>query len=194
MGSLESLLESRCQDFSAARLEQVFNRCFYTGWNTRLYGGADEPLYRPASSSDNCHALHYRHDFFASALHEVAHWCIAGEERRQQLDFGYWYAPEGRSAEQQRAFEAVECKPQALEWFFSRACGYRFRLSADNLNMDTQEMHDSSAFQLGVLAQAKRWQVDGLPQRAQLFYRALCVEFGTTDPADQLCFDLADLQ
>jgi elongation factor P hydroxylase len=101
------------------------------------------------------HLLWYREDYFASALHEVAHWCIAGEQRRQQLDFGYWYAPDGRSPEQQGAFEAVEYKPQALEWFFSLACGYRFRLSADNLGMPGGEMPDASEFRGRVCEQAR---------------------------------------
>ncbi len=32
----------------------------------------------------------------------------------------------GATSEQQLAFEAVEAKPQALEWLFSLACGYPF--------------------------------------------------------------------
>ncbi len=53
--------------------------------------------------------------FYASALHEIAHWCIAGENRCQQVDYGYWYEPNGRSEERQFEFEKVEVKPQALE-------------------------------------------------------------------------------
>lgn len=44
-----------------------------------------------------------------------------GEKRRQLVDFGYWYAPDGRSAEQQELFQAVEVKPQAMEWILSPA-------------------------------------------------------------------------
>jgi elongation factor P hydroxylase len=49
---------------------------------------------------------------------------------------GYWYAPDGRTQEQQACFEQVEIKPQALEWLLTRACDRRFRVSLDNLNGD----------------------------------------------------------
>jgi elongation factor P hydroxylase len=127
---------ARCtaaDNFQAQRLEEVFARCFSRRWRTRLVGGADEPSYQPATDRHALHVLHYRSDYFASALHETAHWCIAGERRRQLPDFGYWYAPDGRDQQQQLAFEAVEARPQALEWLFSLACGYRFRISVDNL-------------------------------------------------------------
>ena len=100
--------------FQAARLERVFTGCFARQWRTVLLGGAEEPYYQPAADRHATHLLHYRSDFFASALHEVAHWCIAGEQRLQLADFGYWYAPDGRDAAQQRDFEAVEVKPKAL--------------------------------------------------------------------------------
>jgi elongation factor P hydroxylase len=179
--------------FTAARLERVFDACFAGHWNTRLSGGAQEPLYQPAQRAGDYHALHYRCDYFASALHEVAHWCIAGERRRQLQDFGYWYAPEGRSADQQYAFETVECKPQALEWFFSRACAYRFQVSADNLDLASRGLLDTSLFKRRVLEQALSWQQTGLPARAELFYRGLCCEFGTGVRAPDLHFTLSEL-
>ena len=40
-----------------------------------------------------------------------------------------WYAPDGRTKEQQALFEQVEIKPQAIEWMFSKAFGRRFRVS-----------------------------------------------------------------
>lgn len=188
---MESLSEP--QLFDSAQVERVFNDCFADSCNTRLHGGAAEPFYQPAVGSGGCHALYYRADFFASALHEVAHWCIAGAQRRQQPDFGYWYAPEGRSAEQQNAFELVEYKPQALEWFFSLACAYRFQVSPDNPALASAGMLDITAFQRQVVEQALAWQRIGLPARAGVFYAALCSEFGTAIPADQLSFTLAQL-
>ncbi len=181
------------QTFAAARLEYLFDACFASRWNTRLIGGAEEPYYQPATSEKHSHTLYYRQDYFASALHEVAHWCLAGEQRRQQFDLGYWYAPEGRTAQQQRAFEAVERKPQALEWFFSRACGYRFQVSVDNLPESAQEIPDATAFHRSVLEQVGVWQKAGLPERAEIFYTALCREFGTAVPANRLHFSLAQL-
>jgi elongation factor P hydroxylase len=193
MTCIEAAWETSPGVFAGVRLERVFNACFADKWHTRLRGGVDEPLYQPAQGSDDHHLLSYRADYFASALHEVAHWCIAGEQRRQLPDFGYWYAPEGRSVSQQQAFEAVEAKPQALEWFFSRACGYRFQVSADNLELASQQVLDIPGFQRAVLNAARLWQSQGLPERAALFYGALCEEFGTTVGADQQRFFLADL-
>jgi elongation factor P hydroxylase len=193
MGAVEGVPLSAPHSFVPARVERVFDDCFAGTYNTRLFGGAAEPLYQPAKASGGYHALYYRSDFFASALHEVAHWCIAGAQRRQQPDFGYWYIPESRSVEQQRAFERVECKPQALEWFFSRACACPFQVSADNPDLASAGMLDTAAFQLGVLEQALAWQTAGLPARAAVFYTALCREFGTAIPATQLGFTLAML-
>lgn len=67
-------------------------------------------------------------------MHEIAHWCVAGEARRQQDDFGYWYHPEGRSVQQQAAFLQVEVLPQSLELLFCAAAAIPFRVSLDNLS------------------------------------------------------------
>ncbi len=176
-----------------ARLEGVFAHCFASSENARLVGGAAEPLYEPATSSGGCNILHYRDDYFASALHEVAHWCIAGPARRRQRDFGYWYAPDGRSPGQQRAFEQVEYKPQALEWYFARACGSPFRLSLDNLQGSSGQLPDNSDFALRVVAQARHWQQVGLPSRGELFFGALSREFGTGATVNALCFEPEEL-
>lgn len=160
------------------RIVQVFNREF-VDFNTVLCPGADEPLYLPA---DDLHGarIFSREDFPASALHEVAHWCIAGEARRQKVDFGYWYAQDGRNAEQQRAFQQVEVKPQAIEWALSRAVGLNFRVSIDNLN---GEATDPFGFELAVWQQARHYDRVGLPERAARFYRALQTEFGGVEQA-----------
>ncbi|RLQ20213.1 transporting ATPase [Seongchinamella sediminis] len=178
--------------FDCSRLVSVFDDCFGASENTALVGGAEEPLYLPAGNDNPRNLLYFREDYFASALHETAHWCIAGAERRKQVDFGYWYAPEGRSAQQQRAFEAVEVKPQALEWLFSLACGYRFRISADNFADDGQPT-GSREFRHAVAAQARRWQQQGLPPRAARFYRALAREFATALALTDLVFDPASI-
>lgn len=193
MGIVGGMPLSTAQSFLPVRVERVFNDCFADTYNTRLFGGAAEPFYQPANASGSYHALYYRSDYFASALHEVAHWCIAGAQRRQQADFGYWYTPESRSGDQQYAFERVECKPQALEWFFSRACDYRFQVSADNPDLAGEGLLDTAAFQRAVVEQALVWQRVGLPARAGVFYAALCREFGTDIPVTQLGFTLAML-
>ena len=86
-----------CQD-----LIRLFDECFLADLNTCLLGGYPEPEYLPADASHPHHRILFTRDYFRSALHEVAHWCVAGPERRLMPDFGYWYAPDGRTAEQQR--------------------------------------------------------------------------------------------
>lgn len=180
-------------DFQARRLEQLFASCFTADYRTRLVGGASEPYYEPAASAHACHHLYYRSDYFASALHETAHWCIAGERRRQLPDFGYWYAADGRNAQQQFAFEAVEAKPQALEWLFSQACRYRFIISVDNLGAPDIGTPDDGHFKQQVLAQARGWRQRGLPHRAQVFFAALALEFGTGLQLQDLALEAGSL-
>ena len=159
-------------------VEEAFHGCFLDGENTRLQGGAQEPLYRPARGGEP-NAIFYTLDYAASALHEVAHWCVAGPERRRREDYGYWYAPDGRSEEQQRLFEQVEVRPQAMEWIFNVAAGRRFRVSADNLNMG---LGPSESFKQAVFEQTRRFCRDGLPQRAARFALALAVRSGVECP------------
>ena len=154
----------------------IFNDCFAIKYNTQLLKGEEEPLYLPADASRPYHAIFFAHGYFSSALHECAHWFIAGEERRKKVDFGYWYAPDGRTPEQQTLFESLEVKPQALEWLLSRAAGHPFRVSLDNLNGVPT---DTRAFKLEIVQQTKKYCVQGLPRRAEIFRRALCYFYGT---------------
>ncbi|MGP4847550.1 elongation factor P hydroxylase, partial [Marinobacter sp. 1Y8] len=102
-------------------LIQLFNTLF-ANQQIILVRSDGEPEYFPAKNNEPAR-IEFAHGFFASALHEISHWCVAGDARRQLSDFGYWYAPDGRSAAQQQAFERVEIKPQALECLFTLACG-----------------------------------------------------------------------
>ncbi len=168
-------LQERC---TSDVLEGIFRNTFFDRYNTLLQGGASEPLYQPAPVKGQPHILCYREDFCSSALHEVAHWCLAGEERRQQLDFGYWYLPDGRTREQQRLFEQVEVKPQALEWLFSEAAGHSFHISVDNLSAEGVA---SEGFVNRVCQQARSWCRGGLPERGALFLKGLSDYFATGD-------------
>lgn len=109
----------------------VFSRLFSASHHTVLVGGANEPLYEPAKDAEPARII-FKEDFVASALHELAHWCIAGAERRKQVDYGYWYVPD-RSGEAQSRFEEAEATPQAMEWVLSVAAGVPFRVSVDNV-------------------------------------------------------------
>lgn len=164
---------------SAADLVAIFDQCFAVEFNTVLRGGAEEPVYLPARGGAPVHTVVFTQDYFASALHEVAHWCLAGPARRQCVDYGYWYAPDGRSPEQQRAFEQVEVKPQAIEYHFTEACGAVFRVSADNLN---QAMGASEHFRRAIVEQARAYCRTGLPPRAAAFARALAARYDQPIP------------
>ncbi len=155
----------------------VFNHVFLKRNQTCLVGGGDEPEYLPAEAASGYHRIIFTRDYYASALHEIAHWCIAGSERRLLPDYGYWYAPDGRTAQQQRDFEQVEIKPQALEWLFSMACGYRFRVSADNLNAHTGP---SIEFKCAIVDQAKNY-CKSMPDRPKLLIETLEHVYQTTD-------------
>ena|SRR5690625_4569314 len=155
-------------------LIRLFNTTFASE-NTVLVRGGEEPIYLPATDEVPYHRILFAHGFFASALHEVAHWCIAGAARRQLVDYGYWYCPDGRDEEEQAAFERVEAKPQALEWAFSLAARFRFHVSVDNLSGIPV---DRAAFQRRVQAELQRYIDDGFPPRAQRMIEALASVYG----------------
>ncbi len=73
----------------------------------------------------------------------------------------------------------MEVEPQALEWYFSQACAYPFRVSVDNLDPISGALPDTLDFRRRVAARARRWQQRGLPARADIFGRALALAFGT---------------
>ncbi|CTX35204.1 putative transporting ATPase [Escherichia coli] len=133
------------------QLIEIFNSCFADEFNTRLIKGDDEPIYLPADAEVPYNRIVFAHGFYASAIHEISHWCIAGKARRELVDFGYWYCPDGRDAQTQSQFEDVEVKPQALDWLFCVAAGYPFNVSCDNLEGDFEP--DRVVFQRRVHAQ-----------------------------------------
>jgi elongation factor P hydroxylase len=151
-------------------LIRIFNTCFESSHNTRLTCGEDEPLYLPAHETCSWHSIVFAHGFFSSALHECAHWLIAGEARRKLVDYGYWYIPDGRTAEQQARFQQVEVKPQAMEWILSNAAGFPFHFSIDNLcGVET----NPEPFKEAVRQQVRVYRQQGLSPRAALFHKAL---------------------
>ena len=147
---------------------ECFNSAFSLTENTVLQGGANEPYYRPGSPN----VIHFREDFSRSALHEVAHWCVAGAARRGLPDYGYWYAPDGRDEAEQAAFYGVEVRPQAIEKMFCEALGIDFKVSVDNLSVSLSDPAIAS-FTAAVNDEFDRLSRCGLPERAELFRRAL---------------------
>ena len=148
--------------FVSTDLEQLFSSCFATDQHTVLVGGAEEPFYLPAQDGQPAKVI-YTRDYFRSALHEIAHWCVAGVARRRLPDFGYWYAADGRSAEQQAEFQRLEIKPQSLELLFCAAAGHPFRVSLDNLH---GQAGDACDFEQAVLERARWLAQRGVTGRA----------------------------
>ncbi len=157
----------------AHELEQLFAQTFFEQYRTILQGGAAEPEYRPGTG-DQPSYIYYTQDYFRSALHETAHWCVAGPVRRTLVDFGYWYAPDGRDRAQQAEFEKMEVYPQALELIFSAACNHRFRVSLDNLTGDTGR---TQPFETAVLARAESLLASGLSERTAQWTTALATHY-----------------
>ena len=149
----------------------IFNQTFFESFNTKLELGADEPIYLPADGEVSHHRIVFARGFYASALHEIAHWCVAGPERRLLEDFGYWYEPDGRTEQVQSEFEKVEIRPQAYEWILSLSAGLKFNVSCDNLNGDFEP--DRLAFMAKVHNEVMSILDNGLPPRVEALSNAL---------------------
>ena len=153
---------------AVSQLVGLFNATFEQSDRTMLQGGADEPYYVPGEPN----SIFFREDFVRSALHEVAHWCVAGERRRTLPDYGYWYSPDGRDANQQQAFFTVEARPQAIERYFCEAIGIPFSPSIDNVGaqIELQQLH---RFEVRIQEWCNQFERIGLPLRAARFTAAL---------------------
>ncbi len=115
------------------------------------------------------------------------------DKRRLLPDLGYWYAPDGRTADQQTLFEQVEIKPQSIEWLFAQSFGRKFRVSLDNL---TGEGGNGTTFKDNVFAQVQRYFSGEakLPRDAALFieYICMCVRGGKRLQSDEFIRELLD--
>lgn len=181
---------------NADDLIKLFNQLFEATENTILVRGTNEPIYLPAGSGSPYHAspaaqVVFAHGFFASAMHEISHWCIAGVQRRELVDYGYWYRPDGRTQAEQQEFEKVEAKPQALEWMLNVAAGSPFRISVDNLS---GEPTDPGAFKQAVYTQLQTYLRDGVPARAQKFIEALAAFYRVELPLRLDYFNFSSLR
>lgn len=168
-----------------------FNHWF-SHLNVTLVRGDFEPEYFPATETEAAR-IQFAHGFFNSALHEISHWSIAGEQRRLLPDLGYWYAPDGRTAEQQALFEQVEIKPQAIEWLFSKAFGRKFQVSLDNL---TGDGGNGATFKDHVYAQLQQYFTGEakLPRDAAHFIDCICAytRSGKTLQSDEFQREMLD--
>ncbi|MFC0335918.1 hypothetical protein SAMN05421848_2945 [Kushneria avicenniae] len=169
---MTSQQQEHCQ---VEKLITLFNHVFSSRYQTLLVRGDDEPVYLPADDNHAHHRIVFAHGYFASALHEISHWCIAGARRRLLEDYGYWYMPDGRDGSAQKAFETAEIAPQAIEKILTLACDRRFNVSVDNLEGSAEV--DRDAFTNQVEIRRQRYLMEGLPLRAEAFRRALSALF-----------------
>lgn len=165
----------------------LFEQTFFSQYQTKLVKGEAEPVYFPADQNCNYHQVVFAHGYYSSALHEIAHWCVAGQDRRLLEDYGYWYLPDGRDHVQQSQFQQVEVKPQALEWAFCVAANKSFNVSADNLNGCEA---DATGFRLSVYQQVKTYLQEGFPERAQQFIEVLANYYQVSVPLTSSQFEL----
>ena len=163
----------------------IFESTFLIPFNTQLICGENEPIYLPADNEHSFHRIIFAHGFYASALHEIAHWLVAGEKRRLLEDYGYWYEPDGRSAIQQAEFEKVEVVPQAIEWAVAVSCGFKFDVSVDNLSgIEIDRM----AFKAKVHLQLLSYLENGFSERTTQLIQA-CAKFYKVPPLTKQMFD-----
>jgi len=60
----------------------LLNTNYLNNYHTKIIGGFDEPFYL-APKEGNKAEIQFTHDYIRSALHELAHWCTAGAERKK---------------------------------------------------------------------------------------------------------------
>ena len=101
--------------------------------NLIIQGDAEEPFYKAPTATTNA-ILYFRSNYPRSLLHEISHYCLAGDRRRNLDDFGYWYAPCRRTATEQQRFEEVETRPQGLEKAMCEIVGLEFLPSLDDFS------------------------------------------------------------
>ena len=118
--------DDECCQYLTATFLGVFPRL-------QIIGGKDEPYY-VAPKGDEDAIIYFRSNYPRSLLHEVAHYCLAGDRRRKIDDFGFWYAPCGRTEEEQSLFESVEARPQGLERAMCEIIGLKFVPSLDDFS------------------------------------------------------------
>ena len=174
----------------AILVEKTFNNSFELSYNTILINKGEEPIYLPSDKTHKHNRIVFANGFWSSALHEISHWCVAGEKRRNLVDYGYWYQPDGRDEKTQSEFEKVEVKPQALEWIFTQSLGQEFFLSTDNLSGGGASNVDS--FKLKIREQVKSYLENGLPLRARIFSEQLRISSANEEKWSKFVVDVSE--
>jgi elongation factor P hydroxylase len=157
----------------ADAVADLFNACFDRPGTAdrdraRMVRGGDEPMFLPAGRDRRVAEVVYARGLAQSCLHEAAHWLSAGPERRELVDYGFWYLPDGRDPVAQERFERHEAAIQGLESLLAEAAGIEFHVSCDNLACATPSPAFIAAIRLA--AQDRRRK---LPARARRVHDAL---------------------
>ncbi|MBF0659521.1 elongation factor P hydroxylase [Psychrobacter sp. NG25] len=117
-------------DHLCNKLKILFEHLFRT---LTIIGGVDEPYYEAPKANTNA-KIFFKENYPRSLLHEIAHYCLAGQKRRKLDDYGYWYTECGRTSEEQELFQLVEARPQGLEKAMCEAIGIHFSPSFDDFS------------------------------------------------------------
>ena len=171
-------------------LANLFNATFETAENTILVATMDEPHYMPHGDDRLGNCIFYTQDSYTSLMHEVAHWCRAGKERRQLPDYGYWYQAEDRSSEAQALYLQSESKTQALEWIFCVAAGVHVQIIPEN---QPHSFEPSLEFKKSIYAATLNYLQKGLSDRAERFKQVLLKHYRPQAIFDETLFLLEDL-
>ena len=84
-------------DHLCNKLKILFEHLFPT---LTIIGGVDEPYYEAPRADTNA-KIFFKENYPRSLLHEIAHYCLAGQKRRKLDDYGYWYTECGRTSEEE---------------------------------------------------------------------------------------------
>jgi len=176
---------------TADEIISLFDLLFGEPQNTVLRHAKKDPEYLPCDAFNPQNRVLFANKFATSALHEISHWCIAGKERLLQVDYGYWYEPDGRSPQQQERFLNFEANNQGLEWILAIACNIDFHISTDNLDCnETDRLKQNQEFALKVLYSTLNYLERGLPPRAKMFVEGCWDQFGTKPSFDREILNL----
>lgn len=163
-------MSSQTVTIDTKQIKVIFEKTFYMDYKVILCYGFNEPYYL-ASNDRGESEIRCRENFVRSALHEIAHWCVAGSSRRKMDDYGYWYKADGRTNAEQQVFYQVEVLPQAYEKLFCLALDLNFEVSADNLT--NPEIEGSHVFAIAVDKKYNQLKLQNLPVRVAKFNQAL---------------------
>lgn len=175
-----------CEELAA-----LFNMVFEGSEQTVLIATDDEPHYLPKGDDRLDYRIFYTRDSYTSLMHEVAHWCRAGVDRRQLPDYGYWYQAGNRLPPAQQLYVQSESKTQALEWIFCVAAGLRLQIIPEN---QPHSFEPSPEFKRSIYDAALNYLRRGLSDRSERFKQTLLSHYQKHIIFDERLFLFEDLK